>query len=85
VPAKIEDPKSPKKVKWTNCGKSPAETVELAIIKLPYVPKTADQPHLGTIHVAMGGWSGSSTNFLVRYGFSYQELFPGYDLLAIGK
>lgn len=33
----------------------------------------------------MGGWSSSSTNFLVRFGEDYAPLFAGYDLLAIGK
>jgi len=70
----------------TTCGQSPAETVQLAIIKLPYIPKTPeDPPHQGAVHVALGGWSVSSTNFLVRFGHSYQPLFVGYDLIAIGK
>lgn len=43
----------------------------------------ANTPNKGTVHVALGGWSPSSTNFLVNYGESYAGLFPGYDLLAI--
>uniref|UniRef100_L2FQ33 Alpha beta hydrolase fold family n=1 Tax=Colletotrichum fructicola (strain Nara gc5) TaxID=1213859 RepID=L2FQ33_COLFN len=80
VHAKIDDPRKPKKVK----GKCGQPTVDLAIVKLPYVAAPGGTPHQGTVHVALGGWSSSSTNFLVRFGEDYAPLFAGYDLLAIG-
>ncbi|KAI8198199.1 hypothetical protein KHU50_008899 [Colletotrichum sp. SAR 10_65] len=79
VHAKIDDPRKPKKVK----GKCGQPTVDLAIVKLPYVAAPGGTPHQGTVHVALGGWSSSSTNFLVRFGEDYAPLFAGYDLLAI--
>ncbi|OLN86589.1 Tripeptidyl aminopeptidase 4 [Colletotrichum chlorophyti] len=78
VHAKVDDPRKPKKVK-PNCG----PTVDLAIVKLPYVPVAGGSPHQGAVHVSLGGWSSSSTNFLVRFGEDYAPLFAGYDLLAI--
>ncbi|KAK1569781.1 uncharacterized protein LY79DRAFT_653779 [Colletotrichum navitas] len=71
VHAKVADPRRPKKVEG-NCGQP---TVDLAIVKLPYFP--------GALHVSLGGWSSSYTNFLVRFGEDYAPLFAGYDLLAI--
>ncbi|KAI8239765.1 hypothetical protein K4K57_001184 [Colletotrichum sp. SAR 10_99] len=79
VHAKIDDPRKPKKVK----GKCGQPTVDLAIVKLPYVAAPGGNPHQGAVHVALGGWSSSSTNFLVRFGEDYAPLFVGYDLLAI--
>ncbi|GKT52506.1 uncharacterized protein ColSpa_12687 [Colletotrichum spaethianum] len=79
VHAKVTDPRKPKKVKG-NCGQP---TVDLAIVKLPYVPAAGGPPHQGAVHVSLGGWSSSSTNFLVRFGEDYAPLFAGYDLLAI--
>jgi pimeloyl-ACP methyl ester carboxylesterase len=85
VPAEIKDHNNPGRVRHTKCGIKPENTVQLAIIKLPYVPAGADAPpHQGAVHVALGGWSSSSTNFLVRYGKLYQAVFTGYDLIAIG-
>ncbi|GKT97170.1 LOW QUALITY PROTEIN: alpha/beta hydrolase [Colletotrichum tofieldiae] len=75
----ITDPRKPKKVKG-NCGQP---TVDLAIVKLPYVPVAGGPAHQGAVHVSLGGWSSSSTNFLVRFGEDYAPLFAGYDLLAI--
>ncbi|KAK2778816.1 alpha beta hydrolase fold family [Colletotrichum kahawae] len=79
VHAKIDDPRKPKKIK----GKCGQPTVDLAIVKLPYVAASGGTPHQGAVHVALGGWSSSSTNFLVRFGEDYAPLFAGYDLLAI--
>ncbi|KAF6843708.1 alpha/beta hydrolase [Colletotrichum musicola] len=79
VHAKVGDPRKPKKVK-NKCGQP---TVELAIVKLPYVPAPGGPPHQGAVHVSLGGWSSSATNFLVRWGEDYAPLFAGYDLLAI--
>ncbi|KAJ0338210.1 hypothetical protein COL922a_005879 [Colletotrichum nupharicola] len=79
VHAKIDDPRKPKKVK----GKCGQLTVDLAIVKLPYVAAPGGIPYQGAVHVALGGWSSSSTNFLVRFGEDYAPLFAGYDLLAI--
>ncbi|KAK1964587.1 hypothetical protein LY78DRAFT_714220 [Colletotrichum sublineola] len=79
VHAKVADPRSPKKVK----GKCGQPTVDLAIVKLPYVPVAGGPAHQGAVHVSLGGWSSSSTNFLVRFGEDYAPLFAGYDLLAI--
>ncbi|WQF84200.1 Putative alpha/beta hydrolase-1, peptidase S33 tripeptidyl aminopeptidase-like protein [Colletotrichum destructivum] len=79
VHAKVTDPRKPKKVKG-NCGQP---TVDLAIVKLPYVPVSGGPPHQGAVHVSLGGWSSSSTNFLVRFGEDYAPLFAGYDLIAI--
>lgn len=81
VHAKVGDPRKPKKVK-DKCGQP---TVELAVVKLPYVPAPGGPPHQGAVHVSLGGWSSSATNFLVRWGEDYAPLFVGYDLLAIGK
>ena len=53
--------------------------MSLAIVKLPAAGGATN----GTVHVAVGGWSTSSTNFLVQYGEAYAGVFPGYDLLAI--
>ncbi|KAI8304783.1 hypothetical protein K4K59_012614 [Colletotrichum sp. SAR11_240] len=64
-------------------GKCGQPTVDLAIVKLPYVAVSGGTPHQGAVHVALGGWSSSSTNFLVRFGEDYAPLFAGYDLLAI--
>ncbi|KAF4834554.1 putative hydrolase [Colletotrichum tropicale] len=79
VHAKIDKPRKSKKVK----GKCGQPTVDLAIVKLPYVAAPGGTPHQGAVHVALGGWSSSSTNFLVRFGEDYAPLFAGYDLLAI--
>ncbi|KAI8304645.1 hypothetical protein K4K61_006033 [Colletotrichum sp. SAR11_59] len=79
VHAKIDDPRKPKKVK----GKCGQPTVDLAIVKLPYVAAPGGISHQGAVHVALGGWSSSSTNFLVRFGEDYAPLFAGYDLLAV--
>lgn len=81
VHAKIQDHRNPKKVKG-GCGEP---TVDLAIVKLPYVAPPGGPPNQGAVHVSLGGWSSSSTNFLVRFGEDYAPLFVGYDLLAIGK
>ncbi|KAF0318623.1 alpha beta hydrolase fold family [Colletotrichum asianum] len=79
VHAKIDDPRKPKKVK----GKCGQPTVDLAIVKLPYVAAPGGISHQGAVHVALGGWSSSSTNFLVRFGEDYAPLFARYDLLAV--
>ncbi|KAH7018181.1 uncharacterized protein B0I36DRAFT_297725 [Microdochium trichocladiopsis] len=72
VPAKVD-------------GKGCTERVEIAIIRLPYKQADPSMPaqQLGTLHIQLGGWSSSNTNFLVRYGESYAPLFAGYELLAI--
>ena len=51
----------------------------MAVVKLPAVAGATN----GTIHINLGGWSTSSTNFVIKYGEAYQSLFPGYDLLAL--
>ncbi|KAK2027573.1 hypothetical protein LX32DRAFT_653749, partial [Colletotrichum zoysiae] len=79
VHAKVTDPRRPERVEG-NCGQ-PA--VDLAIVKLPYVSVPGGPAHQGAVHVSLGGWSSSSTNFLVRFGEDYAPLFAGYDLLAI--
>ena len=76
VAAKIPD--NPKE---TGCG----EKVTLAIVKLPYIQTEGAPPRKGAVHVALGGWSQSSTNFLVQFGEDYAPVFVGYDLVAIGK
>lgn len=63
-----------------NCGT--VDQVELAIVKIP--ADTSTVPYKGAIHVALGGWSQSSTNFVVGFGALYKDLYAGYDLLAIG-
>ncbi|TQN72584.1 hypothetical protein CSHISOI_02894 [Colletotrichum shisoi] len=80
VHAKVTDPRKPKRVKG-NCGKP---TVDPAIVKLPYVPVSGGPPHQGAVHVSLGGWSSSTTNFLVLFGEDYAPLFTGHDLIAIG-
>ncbi|KAH8898880.1 hypothetical protein GQ53DRAFT_878117 [Thozetella sp. PMI_491] len=77
VPAKVL--KNPK-CRRTN---SQEDTVALAIIKLPYVPAPGGPPRKGAVHVALGGWSSSSVNFLAQFGEDYAPLFVGYDLVAI--
>src|SRR3569833_1168913 len=77
VPAKADCSKK-------HVAKTNVDTVALAIVKLPYVPGPSDPPRKGAVHVALGGWSASSTYFIVRFGEDYAPLFVGYDLVAIG-
>ncbi|KAK2039439.1 hypothetical protein LZ31DRAFT_587751 [Colletotrichum somersetense] len=79
VHAKVTDPRRPKKVEG-NCGQP---TVDLASVKLPYFPVPGGPAHQGAVHVSLGGWGSSYTDFLVRFGEDYAPLFAGYDLLAI--
>ncbi|KAH7027555.1 uncharacterized protein B0I36DRAFT_351072 [Microdochium trichocladiopsis] len=66
-------------------GKRCKDRVEIAIIRLPYRRTNESMPaqQQGTVHIQLGGWSASSTNFLVRFGESYTTLLAGYELLAI--
>jgi hypothetical protein len=70
-----KEAKAPK----TRCSQT---NMAVAIIKLPADPSV---PRKGAVHVALGGWSETSTNFLVRFGEGFSALFSGYDMVAIGQ